>query len=100
MKLSQADKQVLRQATAIKELAEHPGYKEYLKPLLETKLNQSFPDPSQFEDEKKFTYAALTASVFKKVIVELMMYFEANEQAYKDLQTKKFKKHNAFEIGK
>jgi hypothetical protein len=100
MKLSNQDKQILKQATALKELAEHPGWVEYLKPKLQDKLNQSFPDPSRFESEKEFTYAALTASVFKKVIAEILMYFEANEQAYKDIQKKKFKNHNAFEIGK
>jgi hypothetical protein len=34
------------------------------------------------------------------VIAEIMMYFEANEQAFKDIQQKKFKKHNAYAIGK
>jgi hypothetical protein len=73
---------------------------EHLKPLLEAKLNQSFPDPSAFTSEKDFTYAALTASVFKKVIAEIMMYFEASKEAYKQLQGKKFKKHNKYSIGK
>ena len=100
MQLTQADKAQLRQATSIKELSEHPGWVEYLKPLLEAKLNQSFPDPSQFTSEKDFTYAALTASVFKKVIAEVMMYFEANKDAFNKLNTKKFKQHNAFDIGK
>lgn len=100
MKLSKQDKEMLKQSGAIKDLVNSTGWTEYLKPLLQDKLNQSFPDPSQFTSEKDFTYAALTASVFKKVIAELMMYFEANEQMYKDLQTKKFKKHDAFEIGK
>ena len=100
MKLSNQDKQILKQATAIKELSEHPGWTDYLKPLLQDKLRESFPDPSRFENEKEFTYAALTASVFKKVIAEVMMYFEANEQAFKDIQQKKFKKHNAYAIGK
>lgn len=36
------------------------------------KLNQSFPDPSQFTKEEEFTYAAKTASVFKKVCAELL----------------------------
>ena len=40
-------------------------------------------------------YAALTASVFKKVIAEIMMYFEANADAYNKLESKKFKKHNS-----
>jgi hypothetical protein len=90
----------LRQASAVKELSEHPGWVEYLKPLLETKLNQSFPDPSQFKDEKEFTYAAMNASVFKKVIAELMMYIEGNKEAFKQLQSKKFRKHNQYSIGK
>ena len=73
---------------------------EYLKPLLLSKLNQSFPDPSQFKEDKEFMYAALTASVFKKVIAEIMMYFEANADAYNKLESKKFKKHNEYAIGK
>ena len=100
MKLSDQDKVQLRQASAIKELSEHPGWVEYLKPLLETKLNQSFPDPSQFSDDKGFTYAALNASILKKVISEILMYFEGNKEAFKTLQSKKFKKHNEYQIGK
>ena len=73
---------------------------EYLKPLLEDKLNQSFPDPSQFKEEKEFMYAAMTASVFKKVIAEIIMYFEASKEVAKRVQGKKFKKHDVYQIGK
>lgn len=48
------------------------GYQEVFRPFLEAKMRESFPDPSKFTSEKEFLYAAMTASVFKKVIAELL----------------------------
>ena len=53
-------------------LAEHKGWSQVVRPFLVNKLNQSFPDPSQFKKEEEFLYAAKTASVFKKVIAEIL----------------------------
>jgi hypothetical protein len=47
-----------------------------LKPYLEAKRDQSFPDPSAFKEEKDFLYAAKVASVFKKVCAEIIGYIE------------------------
>lgn len=57
----------------------HKGYSEVLKPFLTDKLNQSFPDPSKFTKEEEFLYAAKMASVFKKVIAELLMWVESKQ---------------------
>lgn len=59
-----------------------------LKPFLQEKLNQSFPDPSQFTKEEEFTYAAKTASVFKKVVAEILMWVEGHEANAEHLQKK------------
>lgn len=40
------------------------------------KRDQSFPDPSQFNGEKEFYHASVSASMFKKVIGELLQYLE------------------------
>ncbi len=63
-------------------MAQHPGYQQVLKPYLLNKLNQSFPDPSQFTKEEEFVYAAKVASVFKKVVAELLMFIDQkNDEA-------------------
>lgn len=53
------------------------------------KLNQSFPDPSKFTKEEEFVYAAKTASVFKKVIAELLGWIDGQESAAKEYEKKK-----------
>lgn len=81
-------------------MAETEGYKLNLKPWLEAKLNQSFPDPSTFTKEEEFVYAAKVASVFKKVVAEILMWVDSNIQQAKILEDKK--KHGVketFDIG-
>ena len=65
------------------------------------KLNQSFPDPLQFKDDNEFNYAAKTASIFKKVIAELLQIFEMKEEEVKLLEEKRKNGVNAggFDIG-
>lgn len=62
------------------------------------RLNQSFPDPSQFKKEEEFVYAAKTASIFKKVIVELLAYFEQHKSQAVHLRKKKVE-IDPFKIG-
>ena len=59
-----------------------------LKPYLLEKLNQSFPDPSQFTNEDEFLYAAKVASVFKKVIAELLQWLDSQVEQAKYLEKK------------
>jgi len=64
------------------------------------KLNQSFPDPSKFTKEEEFIYAAKTASVFKKVIAELLQWVEGHIEMAKHLQAKeKGELKEKFQIG-
>lgn len=52
------------------------------------KLNQSFPDPSQFKSDEEFSYAAKVTSVYKKVIAELLSWVENKEDEMKHLLEK------------
>ncbi len=52
------------------------------------RLNQSFPDPSKFTKEEEFLYAAKTASIFKKVIAELLSWVDMKVNEAKLLQDK------------
>lgn len=90
----------LTEAQAIKELCQTPGWEQFLEPWLKAKLNQSFPDPSQFKDEVEFTYAAKTASVFKKVVAEILIYVEGQKDAFDKLTIKKKQSHDPFAVGK
>lgn len=89
-----------KEAQAIRELAETPGWVEYLEPWLKAKRDQSFPDPSQFKSEEEFGYAAKTASVFKKVIAEILIYIESQKDAFEKLNTKQKQDHDPFAVGK
>lgn len=62
---------------------------EVVKPYLTDKLNQSFPDPTEFDNEESFLYAAKTASVFKKVVAEFLMWIEGQIETAKVLEEKK-----------
>ena len=69
-------------------------------PFLEAKLNQSFPDPSQFTSDEDFLYAAKTSAVYKKVIAELLMWVESNGNQADFLEKKsKGELENKFAIG-
>ena len=52
------------------------------------KLNQSFPDPSQFNKEEDFIYAAKVTSVFKKVIAEMLGWVDQQIETAKQLRKK------------
>ena len=71
-----------------------------MRPFLEAKLNQSFPDPSQFTSDEDFLYAAKTSAVYKKVIAELLMWVESNGNQADFLEKKsKGELENKFAIG-
>jgi len=81
-------------------MSQAEGWDRVLCPWLEAKRDQTFPDPSQFKDEKEFTYAAKTASIFKKVIAEILQFVEQEEQTLKALNKKKYgKEDKKFKIG-
>lgn len=77
------------------------GYKQALKPWLEEKRSKSYPDPTDFKSVEEFTYAAQVASVYKKVIAELLHYLE-NEipTIVKDLNNKEKGEVPDFGIGR
>lgn len=85
-------------------MAETEGFKQVLRPWLVDKLNQSFPDPSAFagavDPKEAFLYAALTASIFKKVIAEILRVVDMKVEEAKALEEKKKSRtKDPFEIG-
>ena len=77
------------------------GYKEVLRPWLEERRSKSYPDPTEFKSEKEFLYAAQTASLFKKVIAELLHYLEVEvPDEIKQLEMKKKGEVKDFGIGR
>lgn len=63
------------------------------------KLNQAFPDPSKFNKEEEFVYAAKVTSVFKKVVAEILQWVEIMEKEAERLEKKKTET-DAFGIGR
>ena len=83
----------LESAAKIKQMMDTPGFTEVFEPFLKQKMSESFPDPAQFtnatDPKEAFFYAALTASVFKKVVAELLGYFSQKEYNFIELTKKK-----------
>ena len=100
MKLTKQEALAHKQAKQVEEWLSSPIWLEVVKPRLIAKRDQSFPDPVQFKNDKEFNYAAKTASVFKKVIAEILVMFEQEKQTYKALNKKKYgKTDKKFKIG-
>ena len=67
-------------------------------PWLVEKLNQSFPDPSKFTKEEEFIYAAKVTSVFKKVVAEILQWFDFQTEEVKRLKIKENQKTDPFRL--
>ena len=87
-KLSNQEQVALKQSRQVWEMSQQAGWQEVLLPWLEDKLNQSFPDPAQFKSEGAFVYAAKVASVYKKVVAELLMYVSSSKETVEHLTKK------------
>lgn len=57
-------------------------------PLLQSKRDQSFPDPSAFTNEADFNYAAKVTAIYKKVIQELLVEIEKYKETATFLRKK------------
>ena len=73
----------------MRSMSHNRGFQQVFKPFLEAKLNQSFPDPSKFTKDEEFLYAAKVASVFKKVIAEILQWIQEKEEAVEFYEAKK-----------
>jgi len=102
MKLDKQEKDLLAQASAIRELAGMPGWENYLRPWLEAKRDESFPDPLSTPDKEKFYHKAVVASALKKATAEIIVFVESQKEAFDTLSKKKNNKSkvNKFEIGR
>ena len=99
MELTKQEQEMLKQSQWVEEWLEHKAWLQVVRPLLTDKLNQAFPDPSQFKNDEEFTYAAKTSSVFKKVITEILQLFEQHKAQADFLRTKKKGEVDKFAIG-
>lgn len=97
--LSKAEQLALSQAKLWEQVAQSEGFLKEVKPFLTDKLNQSFPDPSKFTKEEEFVYAAKVASIYKKVIAELLQIFDMKTAEVKFLEDKAKGITDPFAIG-
>lgn len=58
-------------------------------PLLMAKRDQAYPDPLQFKKDDEFLYAAKAASIFKKVVAEIIDMVDQQIAMAKHLQDKR-----------
>lgn len=100
-KLNKLEQEQLSQDKLLLELVNQEGYQKVLKPWLEERRSKSYPDPTDFKSEKEFLHAAITASLFKKVIAELLHYLEVEvPDRIKALEAKKKDEVKDFGIGR
>ena len=85
--LSKEEQLALKQARLVRQMANTEGWEQVVQPYLMERLNQSFP---QFDvkNVEEFTYRAMVASVYKKVVAELLGWIAAQDQVIKDLTKK------------
>ena len=82
-------------------MVQSEGWDQVVKPYLWDKLNQSFPDLSKFTNDEEFLYAAKTTSIFKKVLSEILGWFDQQVEQAKFLKKKeKGELQDPFEIGR
>ena len=87
-KLTKEEQEIFDQSVRIKEMMDKEGFKDF-SAFLVRKMTESFPDPAQFDEDKKFMYAALCSSVFKKVVNEILGYFKQQEYNFDTLLAKR-----------
>lgn len=92
-RLTPEEQQALVESQWIEEMANSQGWEKVFKPFLIAKRDQSFPDPVAFttspDPKEAFLYAAMTASVFKKVCGEILLWVEQQKEQVKALEEKK-----------
>lgn len=92
MELNEQEKAAYEQAAKVILMADTEGWKDVLAPFLTQKMNQAFPDPAQFtnatDPKEAFFYAALNASIFKKVVAELLGFVEQKRYEIDQLNKK------------
>ena len=99
--LSLQEEQAFKEDNQVWQMAQSEGWQQVFRPFLVAKLQESFPDPSDFKKEEEFIYAAKVTSVFKKVVAEILGWVEQRIEEAKHLeQKKKGELKDAFEIGK
>lgn len=69
-------------------MAQNQGWVKVLRPWLEAKRDQTFPDPQSFTEEAAFTYAAKVTSIYKKIVQEILSEIEKRIELAKYLQKK------------
>lgn len=98
--LNNQEQENLKLAKLVQDLSDHPGWVEVLRPWIQVKLQESFPDPSAFKSVEEFTYAALASSALKKALAEILMFVENQKQTMEYLQKKdRGELENKFKIG-
>ena len=82
-------------------MVSHHGWQKILKPWLEERRSKSYPDPTVTKDKEEFYHMAVSASMYKKVIAELLHYLEVEvPDRVKALEAKQKGEVKDFGIGR
>ena len=97
--LTKEELQALKECNLVAAMSNQEGWQTVFRPYLVDKLNQAFPDPSQFSKEEDFVYAAKVCSVFKKVVAEILGWVDQQIEMARKLEEKKKGVKDPFRIG-
>ena len=85
--LSQAEQELLKQGSLVREWLAHPAWLTVVKPYLQARLHNSWVDPREVKEED-FKWQYLNAYHFAKAIQELIDTLEKWSQEAEGLRKK------------
>lgn len=88
MALNPQETQQLEQSRLVRELVGHKGWQQVLKPLLESRIKNSWLDPRKAKDEKDLSFQYTVAWALAQATTELVGLIEEYVSAADYLEKK------------
>lgn len=96
--LSKSDRELLKEARELVELAKSKGYQEYLAPFLLKLSQQGYPKPKDYDSNEKLILAYTNKCGETEAVKVVMEYIEGAEQTIININ-KKLDEQDDFQVG-
>ena len=98
--LSPEEQESLKQARLVRRMAQTKGFREILRPWLESKIKHSWLDPRKIKSLEDFHYEYVVAWGFSQAADEILKFVDNNQQEAEHLEKKEEgKDDDPFRIG-
>lgn len=91
MEFNKLEQKAFEDAASVVEMLKTDGFEKVIQPWLIAKKQESFPDPTNFNNDEEYLYAAKYASIYKKVIGEIIGQLQSYNNTFETLSQKKIK---------